>query len=314
MKGISMLNRHFTERKMYVFAVLAVLALLLLAGCGNSTSASPASSSSSTTSSQNVSVNTVVTVTTTPSSGDSAQATLKHMPTGTANLSWDHTTKMLTVQVMLTGLAPNSTHPNHIHEGSCANQGKVLYPLSNLVADAHGVANATSKIALPNGIPAKGIYLNVHNGPGLAPADQFLPIVCSDITNHDTSLRSSQVVQLALQSAPNSSQNEDASGVVHLSISGHTLKVQLEISGLEPHSQHAAHIHAGSCASQGAVLYPLEVVKADAAGKATVTTTIQNVTAIPSTGWYVNVHRSTDLSTQTGFDPTSCGDVTLNRV
>ncbi|MGH2481590.1 MAG: hypothetical protein ACRDHW_18205 [Ktedonobacteraceae bacterium] len=44
------------------------------------------------------------------------------------------------------------------------------------------------------------------------------------------------------------------------------------------------------------------------------TTTIQNVTGIPSTGWYVNVHRGTDLSTQTGFDPIACGDVTLSRV
>jgi hypothetical protein len=42
-----------------------------------------------------------------------------------------------------------------------------------------------------------------------------------------------------------------------------------------------------------------------------VTTTINNVTSIPSSGWYVNVHHSTVLSTQTGFDPIACGDVTV---
>lgn len=313
MKGISMCSKHFTERRTYVFPVLVVLALLVLAGCGSST---PASSSSSTSPAQSVPNNAVIATATATSisTGNAAIATLKHTPTGTASLNWDHTTKMLTVQVTLTGLAPNSVHPSHIHEGSCARQGKVLYPLSNLVADAHGAAHATTKLSLPNGIPARGLYLNVHNGPGLAPADQFLPVACSDIVNRDTSLRSSQTVQLTLQSAPDSSLSESASGTVHLTLTGHTLKVVMEISGLQPRTQHAVHIHAGSCASQGAVLYPLEVVKADASGKATVTTTIQNVTGIPSTGWYVNVHRGTDLSTQTGFDPIACGDVTLSRV
>lgn len=307
-KGISMFSSYFTKRKMSICAVLAVLALLLLAGCGNGTSAS--SSSSSASSSQGGS--STATVTATASGGNSALAALTHAPTGTASLSWDHTTKMLTVQMMLIGLAPNSIHPNHIHEGSCVNEGKVLYPLTNLVADAHGVANATTKINLPNGIPAKGLYLNVHNGPGLSPADQFLPIACADITNQDTSLRSNQTAQITLQAAPNSSTSENAKGTASLSLSGHTLTVKLEMSGLAPNSFHAAHIHSGTCASQGPVVYPLTVVKANAAGKATVTTVVQNVTTIPSTGWYVNVHRSTDLSTQTGFDPIACGDVALN--
>ncbi|MGH2506687.1 MAG: CHRD domain-containing protein [Ktedonobacteraceae bacterium] len=302
-----MFRSYFTKRKMPMWVVFAVLVLLLLAGCGNGTPA--ASSFSSTPASQSASSNTGFT---TASNGNVATATLKHTPTGTANLSWDHTTRMLTVQVMLTGLAPHSIHPNHIHEGSCASQGKVLYPLTNLVVDEHGAAQATTKIHLLNGIPAKGLYLNVHNGPALTTAAQFLPIACSDIINQDTSLRSDQTVVLAFPAAPSGSLNENANGMTNLSLSGHTLTVKLELSGLQPYSQHAAHIHSGSCVSQGAVIYPLNTVKADAAGKATVTTIIQNVTTIPSTGWYVNVHRNTDLSTQTGFDPIACGDVVLN--
>lgn len=302
-----MLRRYFVKRRMPVCTVLTVCALLLLAGCGNGT---PAASSSSTPSSQSASSNTGFT-TTTASSGNVATATLKHAPTGTVSLNWDHTTKMLTVQVMMTGLAPNSTHPNHIHEGSCGSMGKILYPLTKLVADAHGVAQATTKINLPQGIPAKGLALHVHNGPGDMLAAQFLPIACSDIINPDTSLRSNQAVQLTFQ-APMNVASENASGVTHLSLSGQTLTVRVEMSGLQPGSLHAAHIHSGSCTSQGPVIYPLETVKANAEGKATVTTTIQHVTAIPATGWYVNVHRSTDLSTQTGFDPIACGDVILN--
>jgi hypothetical protein len=41
----------------------------------------------------------------------------------------------------------------------------------------------------------------------------------------------------------------------------------------------------------------------------TETTVIQGVPSIPEHGWYINVHRTTDLSTQTGFDPITCGNV-----
>lgn len=300
-----MYSRTFAKRKKTFYAVFAVLALILLAGCGNSTTTT--SPASSTPLAQQKSSNTGFTTT----GGNVGQATLQHVPTGTAQLSWDHTTKILTIQVNMTGLAPNSIHPNHIHEGVCGSQGKVLYPLTKLVADTHGVAQAITRINLPDGIPAKGLYLNVHNGPSEEPADQFLPIACSNIVNTNTSLRSNQAMQLTLQ-APTNSANENASGSAHLSLSGQTLTVQVEMSGLQPDSEHAVHIHRGSCTSEGPVLYPLTVLKANAEGKATATTTIQHVTTIPSTGWYVNVHRTTDLSTQTGFDPIACGDVTIN--
>ncbi len=62
---------------------------------------------------------------------------------------------------------------------------------------------------------------------------------------------------------------------------------------------------------QGKVLYPLTKLVADASGTATATTTITGVSSLPSSGWYVNVHNSTALTTQTGFDPIACGSVTV---
>jgi hypothetical protein len=186
---------------------------------------------------------------------------------------------------------------------------KALYPLVNATADSKGVINTSSKVSVPTGIPAKSWYLQVYNGPGTSSADQATPIACGDIVNHDTSLRSAQTVQVALQ-APASPANQNVSGSAQLSLSGRTLTVQLTMTGLAPKTQHMVHIHSGSCASQGAVIYPLTTLTADASGKAVSTTTIPNVTTIPATGWYVNVHNGVDLSTQTGFDPISCGDVT----
>ena len=294
-----MFTRYPEQRRISIFAVLAVVVALLVTACGGSTSTPVATPTSSPP------------ATTPTSSASTATATLKHVPNGTADLSWDASSHMLTVKIALLGLAPSSTHPSHIHTGSCSNQGNVIYPLQNIVADAHGVATATTMVSVPKGIPATGWYVNVHNGPGLSPNDQFLPIVCGDVSNSNTSTTAAQSVHVALTSAPGASAGETVSGMAQLSLSGTTLTVKLTLSGLEPNSAHAAHIHTGSCESQGAVVYPLMPVMADASGNATVMTTINNVSSIPGSGWYVNVHHSTALSTQTGFDPIACGNVTV---
>lgn len=292
-----MFTRYPEQRS--IFAVLAIVVALLVTACGSSTSTTASTPTSNTPAS------------TAKSGSTTATATLKHVPNGTADLSWDQTSHMLKVKIALVGLAPSSTHPSHIHTGSCSNQGGVIYPLQPLVADAHGVASATTMVSVPKGIPASGWYVNVHNGPGLSPSDQFLPIVCGDVSNSSASTTAAQSVHIALSSAPGASAGEKVSGTAQLSLSGTTLTVKLTLSGLEPNSAHAAHIHAGSCESQGAVVYPLTPVMADASGSATVTTTINNVSSIPGSGWYVNVHHSTALSTQTGFDPIACGNVAV---
>lgn len=298
-----MSSTYFTERKIHALGAL-VLLTLLFAGCGSTHSTTATLSNSLTNS-----------ATPTTVGGTSAMATLKHQPEGTVNLSWDHTSQLLTVQFLLTGLAPGSIHPVHIEHGSCSKPGdheKTLYPLVNVSADIHGVASATSKVSVPDGIPASGWYIEVHNGPGLSNAGQEVSIACGDIVNHNPSTKSSQTAQVVLQ--PTGAANQNVSGDASLTLAGHTLKVELTLSGMAPKSEHMAHIHAGSCASQGSVVYPLTPVKADAAGKATVTTIIQNVMTIPAQGWYINLHNTTDLSTQTGFDPIACGDIMLNKV
>ncbi len=309
--------RYFTERKLYAFSAL-MLFFLVLAGCGGK-------SATDTTTSVNNGVQRLAATSTASSGGATATATLRHQPVGNANLKWDPNDHMLTAQLTMTGLAPNSVHPVHINEGSCASSAsasasgtgtptasRALYPLVNATSDAHGVLNTTSKVSVPAGIPAKNWYLAVYNGPGLSTAAQATPIACGDIVNHDVSTKSAQSVQVPL-SAPTNASSQNASGTAHLTLNGHTLTVQVTLEGLAPKTEHMAHIHSGTCASQGAVVYPLTTLKADASGKAVSTTTIQNVITIPASGWYVNVHDSNDLSTQTGFDPIACGDVTAGK-
>jgi hypothetical protein len=65
-------------------------------------------------------------------------------------------------------------------------------------------------------------------------------------------------------------------------------------SGLTP-GKHAAHVHIGSCQSQGPVQYMLMDLTANSKGQiASETRVITNVTTpIPPSGWYLNLTRAT---------------------
>jgi hypothetical protein len=238
----------------------------------------------------------------------SSVATFRHSPEGTLQMVWDKQTRELTVMLTLVGLAPKSVHPAHIHIGSCRHPGKALYELKKVVADDIGLATTTTKIAnVRHGIPASGWYVHVHNGPGLTTNDQFTPIACADATHPEG------VTRVVSTLGPTIAPNQAVSGEMQLSTDGKKLMTTLSVHGLTPGSKHAVHIHRGSCASQGKVIYTLKPLVANAMGVATETATIDRVSSIPQSGWYVNVHRSTNLSNQTGFDPIACGDITPLR-
>jgi CHRD domain-containing protein len=100
-------------------------------------------------------------------------------PTGTATVSRDPGTKELTVKLVVDGLEPGTSHPAHIHIGTCQAQGPVAVPLTALQADARGHAESTTTA---KGAPEIGTwYVNVHRGPGLA-GPEFTPITCGNLT------------------------------------------------------------------------------------------------------------------------------------
>lgn len=246
--------------------------------------------------------------TATPSILTSASALMKHDPAGTLQLSWDSTTHVLTVQVALTGLAPDSVHPTRLYEGSCRQPGKEVYPLKDTLASNIGFANEITTINDVNdGIPANGWFVALHNGPGLANNPQALSIACADIVNPTTSTTANQSVVTSLGSTFAADQN--VTGNAQLAVNNGGLTVTVTLHDLVPHSTHMLHIHTGSCASQGKVVYSLKSVVANASGVGTSTTVIPGVASIPDSGWYINAHLGPSLNTQTGFDPIACGDI-----
>ena len=278
------------NRKMYLLVTASLLGILLLIAFAASSHAASARASGG--------------------GSDHAFAQLRHTPFGTATLKWDPKSEDLTVTISLVGLAGNSTHPAHIHVGDCDDNGPILYPLNNVVANSAGDAHTTTVIPdVEGGIPASGWYVNVHNGPTLATPAQAIAIACGNVHNANTSLNHVQTAETFLGATPDP--NQAVSGSATLKLHKETLTVTVTVQGLVPGSVHPEHIHAGSCQSQlpGTIVYPLNNLVADQNGNATATTVIQNVKTIPQNAWYINVHRSTNLTTQTGFDPIACGNV-----
>lgn len=97
---------------------------------------------------------------------------------------------------------------------------------------------------------------------------------------------------------------------------GKTISVTVSASGLTP-GAHAAHIHVGNCASQGAVQYMLMDFTANGDGRIDhETRTVTDVTTpLPAGGWYLNLHQGNSNNILANgnptinFGPLLCGNI-----
>jgi hypothetical protein len=86
--------------------------------------------------------------------------------------------------------------------------------------------------------------------------------------------------------------------------------VTLTLKGMQPGSRHVSHLHLGQCSAPGGIAYALQSVVADSAGTATTVSTVPAGYAVPTSGWYVNVHHGPDF-TEADYAPSdSCGNLT----
>lgn len=288
-----MLTRYFVKHQIIQFTLLLGAAVLLFSACNSGNNSQSGIGANPTSAVVN-----------------SASAIIRHSPSGTVELMWDHISHAMTVHMALTGLTPHSTHPAWISAGSCKNAGKVVYNLSVIKSTDIGFADVITKLKdVAGGIPETGWHMNVSNGPGTTTDDQSMVITCANIFNPTASTKSSQNVQATLNEA--FAPNQSVSGNAQLNVNNDQLTVLITLKGLVPNSKHMAHVHAGSCASQGPIKYDLKTIVANATGEATSTTVIPKVKAVPRNGWYVNIHLgSSDMKSQASNDPFACGDIT----
>jgi len=111
-------------------------------------------------------------------------------PRGRATISYNARHRTLTVTVHASGITPGP-HAAHIHLGSCQSQGPVKYMLRDLVANRRGrIVRAVRVFTnVPRPVPARGWYLNIHQGNSSnilsngQPTIFFRPLICADISS-----------------------------------------------------------------------------------------------------------------------------------
>ena len=93
---------------------------------------------------------------------------------GTADISVNG--EGILVSIAMEGLSAGA-HPNHVHHGTCADQGEIHVPLDNIVADDSGDGTQTTGSAeLPLSHFETGHYVAVHEAE-----DDFTVVACGEV-------------------------------------------------------------------------------------------------------------------------------------
>ena len=86
-----------------------------------------------------------------------------------------------TIEVVVSGLNPDSSHVSHIHSGTCSRQGGILFALNQVVADGTGAADTRTTIQTKFP-PASGTwYVVVHAGPDMQGANATY-LLCGNLS------------------------------------------------------------------------------------------------------------------------------------
>src|SRR5260370_23851166 len=86
------------------------------------------------------------------------------------------------------------------------------------------------------------------------------------------------------------------SGTADVVKSAGSFTLTVKLTGLQANSSHITHIHAGKCAVPGSVASALQQPVADSSGAASAITVVPTGYALPSVGWYGNIHHGPDFT------------------
>jgi Cu/Zn superoxide dismutase len=235
--------------------------------------------------------------------------TLEPMPYGTVTFSRGRGGH-LTVRPDMAGLTPGSAHAVQLVRPGSASP----VSFSTLAANRVGQARATLDSSYTGAVPS-GSILVIRNGTtsGGVPGE---PIAETAALSGAPS-SAVKLTAVEVSSTGVSYGTPRGSATITYNPDTHALTVVVNASGLTP-GGHAAHVHIGSCQSQGPVRYMLLDFLANAHGKiVNETRTVSDVRMpIPPSGWYLNLHQGnhTDILTGSGtptifFRPLLCSDI-----
>ena len=216
---------------------------------------------------------------------------LRPMPYGAVSFGRWH--GRLTVRAVVLGLTPGSSH-----RVSLLLPGRFrAIQFGPLTANSVGQAGATLRSSYPGRLVA-GSRLVIRMGTGYHGVAAEPIAVTGWLAGPGR--RPHRLIAVEAGQGPLRGR-----ATIAYSPSQHTLTVTVTAAGLTP-GPHAAHIHLGSCQSQGPVKYMLGDLVANRHGRITrAIRVIRNVTSpIPARGWYINIHQGSSATILANGQPT----------
>ena len=237
---------------------------------------------------------------------------LRAMPAGTVRFGRTRGGRLM-VRADLFGLTPGSSHRVEVVLGSRA--GSIRFGV--LTAGSGGQAHSTLHSRFTGRWPAGArlvVRMGAHGG-GIAAEPIAWTRRLARPGHHPHKL-----IAVEISRAGVSYGTPRGRATISYSAARQTLTVTVHASGVTP-GPHAAHIHLGSCRSQGPVRYMLRDLVADRRGQITRAVRVfTHITApIPAHGWYLNIHQGNSSNILSNgqptilFRPLICADITRAR-
>ena len=204
----------------------------------------------------------------------------------------------LTVHARVSGLTPGSSHAVDLR---VPGHSRVIR-FSALTANNVGQANSTLRSHF-SGTLRRGSRLLVRMGA------QGGRLASTPIAEtrwlRDPGRRTHRLIAVEVSQRGISYGTPRGRATLAYNASRQTLTVTVHASGVTP-GRHAAHIHLGSCMSQGPVKYMLRDLVASRRGRiAHAVRVFTHVTApIPARGWYLNIHQGNSGNILSNGQPT----------
>jgi hypothetical protein len=240
--------------------------------------------------------------------------TVRHLtltPMPVSSVSFGRRRGDLTATVTGHGFTPGSAHTAALESKS----GTVLTVFSTLTASSVGQVSATLSSSFTRQIPA-GARFGILNGLISGSRIAQVPIAVTAELSGPADGQWFRLASLVISTAGTDYGTPQGQATIVYDPSAHTLSVTVQARGLTP-GLHAAHVHSGSCLSQGPVVYMIPDFRASTAGQVSQTSVVTKVnTPIPPAGWYLNLHlgNSNNILTSSGqptiyFRPLLCASI-----
>jgi CHRD domain len=222
---------------------------------------------------------------------------LRAMPAGTVTFGRNHHGR-LTVRADLFGLTPGSSH--QVDVVFPGRHGAVRFSL--LTANGVGQADRTLHSNFAGHLPPGSRLLVRMGAQGGSIAGE--PIATTRRLSHP-GRRPHRLIAVEVSPGGISYGTPRGRATISYNATRRTLTVIVSASGVTP-GPHAAHIHLGSCVSQGPVKYMLRDLVANRHGRIVHAVRVfTNVsTPIPAHGWYLNIHQGNSNTILSNGQPT----------